>query len=272
MTKYLYIFILLFAITTFNPEIIQASSNHTYLGPAHKKLSETLKKDVIKKKEKKSKNSITKKEEKKNRTDIFKFDKKENKKNNIDNKNKKLKLSVTEAIYSAISNNSALNIEKLNPLLLETYIQKELSAFDRNYAASLNERHNLVQQYFWSTGTIKENKTTSRKLEMESSQLYKSGNSFKTELDFDRESSQLFNYQYSTRLGVNWVKPLKKGRGADVNLASLKISKLNLLKSKYELKAFAETLAYNIENLYWDIVLLNIQKKIYKTSLNLSKG
>jgi outer membrane protein TolC len=64
---------------------------------------------------------------------------------------------------------------------------------------------------------------------------------------------------------------LKGGFHVGANLVTVRKARLDVLISQHELKAFAETLVYNVETAYWAYYLARKQLEIYRESLRLSE-
>ncbi|MDR1933096.1 MAG: TolC family protein [Spirochaetales bacterium] len=64
---------------------------------------------------------------------------------------------------------------------------------------------------------------------------------------------------------------LKGGLNVNANLARVRMARLDVFSSRYELKGYTETLVYNVENAYWTYYLAQRQLEIYRESLRLSE-
>ena len=77
--------------------------------------------------------------------------------------------------------------------------------------------------------------------------------------------------EYEADLSFTVTQALLRGRGLDVNLASLRQARLNTRASEYELRGLAQSLLAEVENAYWDYTLAGESVKIYEASLHLGE-
>jgi outer membrane protein TolC len=76
---------------------------------------------------------------------------------------------------------------------------------------------------------------------------------------------------YATRYGLTVTQALLRGFGLDVNLASLRQARVDVLTSEYELRGFAEALVAQVEEAYWDYALAQRNIEIFTQSLELAQ-
>ena len=65
------------------------------------------------------------------------------------------------------------------------------------------------------------------------------------------------------------TQALLRGRGLDVNLASLRQAGIDTRASEYQLRGLAQSLLAEVENAYWDYTLAKEEVKIYEAFVKL---
>lgn len=183
-----------------------------------------------------------------------------------------LKLTVTEAILLAVENNRSLRVERLNPLIQETFESQQRAAFDPvlgiDASASEQRTDRLARAGSGTETSVSRNVTGNATL----STYLPTGTTVALEASMNMTDSTLYsNKLFSSRGGFQITQSLLRGLGLGPNLASLRQARLNTKASEYELRGFAETLVSDVESTYWDVVLARRQIEIVEESLALAE-
>lgn len=178
-------------------------------------------------------------------------------------------ISLDSAIEAAMTNNIALSIEKLRPVLSATAIEKARSRFDTTVNAELSASEKLSQSMVQAK-TLGKNASNKTDLSVTMEKTSSSGTTTQIGLSLNRSRNERTNDLYSSRIGVNIQHPLLQGSGKEVNLVSLRKSELDQQISDHELQAFVINLAAQVESRYWQYHLSLRQLEIVRESLALA--
>ncbi|MBF0406682.1 MAG: TolC family protein [Candidatus Riflebacteria bacterium] len=178
-------------------------------------------------------------------------------------------LSLSDAIIMSLKRNSDLKVRKLEPLKKSAEIDKNLAKFDPSVSFSLSNSDRLGKQIY-QTGALGDNVVN----RFDGSALWKKKSFSGTEANIDlsviRNRSARAPNLYTSRLGVELIKPLRQGSGKEVNLVSLKQAKLDERISEHELNAFILSLIEDVEKKYWGVVLAREELSIVIESKHLA--
>ena len=176
---------------------------------------------------------------------------------------KTLSITLVKATLLALENNWAFRMERFSPDIQRTYEESERAAFDpvlRAEGGWKRERDGLdgvTKGPVFSTGV---------------SEFLPTG----TWLDLDfgtTQEQETFatnpDEEYETNLNLTVTQALLRGRGLDVNLASLRQARIDTRASEYQLRGLAQSLLAEVENAYWDYTLAKEEVKIYEASVKL---
>jgi len=183
-----------------------------------------------------------------------------------------LKVTITEAILLSLENNRSLVVQRLNPLIQQTFEAQERAVFDPainvDVTASREEGERLAR-----SGSETESSTrdaTEGIISLE--QYFPTGTSVALEAGTEMNDSSLYDDTlYSTRLGMTVSQALLRGYGTDVNLAQLQQARLDTRMSEYELRGFTEFLVAEVERTYWDYGLARRKIEIVEESLKVAR-
>ena len=182
----------------------------------------------------------------------------------------KLELNLSESVKMGLKQNLALKIEKIDPQLQETFVDREKARFDTNLSANISGTERISKVIF-QQGDLGENVTNRTDAGISISRISTSGTVTEFGLSTIRTRSAKTDNLFSTRFGVNIEHPLKQGSGREVNLVSLRKAELNLTWSEYELKGFVLNLVAEIETRYWEYYLSTHELGIMRESLLLAR-
>ena len=175
-----------------------------------------------------------------------------------------LEITLKDAILMGLSNNRAFAVERLAPKIRRTYEEEENAVFDQTLNLDLDGT------YRNRPGSDEEDlETDTAGAALGVSRLNPSGTKIGIDLAFDQ--SRGTDDQNTSRLGLNLTKPLRRGKGAAVNLTGIRLAALDTLASKYELWGYAEYLLAEIETHYWEYSLAEQEIGIFEESLKLAQ-
>lgn len=179
-----------------------------------------------------------------------------------------LSLTVSDAVLMALENNRSLIVQRMAPSISRTAEQQQRAAFDpdltgqlsfsraksRRPGAPVSSRSQDISveagiQEFLPTGTL----------------LDLSANTVITQVPPSEPS------EYTSSVAFSADQPLLRGAGLDVNLASLRQARIDILSSEYELRGFAESLVAQTEETYWNYALAERQMAIFQQSLTIAQ-
>ena len=182
-----------------------------------------------------------------------------------------LRISVQDAILSAMENNPSLVVERFNPEIRKTFTEEEQAVFDPVLGAEIAfERNDVAQTSLTSRGTL--DTTTDVYAGSVSLKEYFPTGTF-MELGFSgsvTDSDQAEDPYAKARVGLSVTQSLLRGFGTEVNQARIQQSRLETAISTYELRGFSEALVEQVENAYWDYALAQREIEIFEESLKLA--
>ena len=170
-----------------------------------------------------------------------------------------LNLSLHDAVFMAIENNQNLKIQKLRPEQSKISEERAQAKFDPSLSAQIGR-----QQGEGDIGGTSINNSGSVSL----SSLLPTGTNVSINGSVsDRPQSQK---DFTSGVGLDISHPLLKGSGLTINMADIKQARLNTFMSEYELRAYAESLVYQIESAYWNYVVSLRDVQIVQESMNVA--
>ena len=180
---------------------------------------------------------------------------------------RRLQVSVEDAVFLALNNNRALAVELYRPLTAGTFVDQERAVFDPalfteatagreriprdgEFAITEEETYRLGIDQQFSTGTAV-------KLALEGR-----SNSFAGSAGPDQQAvAQL-----------TLTQALLRGGSRAANLGQIRQAELAVLSSLYELRGFTEALVAEVERSYWNLVLAERRIEIFDESLRVSEA
>ena len=176
-------------------------------------------------------------------------------------------ITIEDAVLTALENNRALNVERLNPSIQRTFEQQERAAFDPLVSAEVSADETSGDE---RTGSESRDSSTSGKATV--SELVPTGTTVELGVTTGPTApAAAAAGDQTTRAALTVTQALLQGRGVAVNLADLRQARLDTQLSEYELRGFAEGLVAEVEDTYWDYVLARRQVEILNESLNLAQ-
>lgn len=182
-----------------------------------------------------------------------------------------LRISVQDAILSAMENNPSLVVERFNPEIRKTFTEEEQAVFDPVLGAEIAfERNDVAQTSLTSRGTL-DTTTDVYEGSVSLKEYFPTGTFM--ELGFSgsvTDSDQAEDPYAKARVGLSVTQSLLRGFGTEVNQARIQQSRLETAISTYELRGFSEALIEQVENAYWDYALAQREIEIFEESLKLA--
>jgi outer membrane protein TolC len=181
-----------------------------------------------------------------------------------------LEITVEDAIVLALENNRAFSVQRLGPARRATSEVEAAAAFDPVVEASARTSGaRWVQAAGAGAGTEFERDSVGAEVGL--SMLTTKGGSVELSVSGDETDSGAAGRTGSASAGVGLAQPLLRGRGREVNLASVRQAALDTRSSEYELRGAALSLVAEVEEAYWDYVLARRQIELYEESLQVAK-
>ena len=174
-----------------------------------------------------------------------------------------LAITLEKATLVALENNWAFRVERFSPDIQRTYEESERAAFD---------------PIVWAEGGWKRDRdkidsvTTGPVVSTGVSEFLPTGTWLDLDFGVEQEDKTFQtnpDEEYETNLSLTVTQALLRGRGLDVNLASLRQARIDTRTSEYQLRGLAQSLLAEVENAYWDYTLAKEEVKIYEASVEL---
>lgn len=178
-----------------------------------------------------------------------------------------ISVTVNEAILRTLESNQSLIVQRFNPQIRRTGVDVQRAAFDPTFTSSFSGSRNKTA----SAGDAGPSPSVSQSAtgQIGLQEFLPTGTTIAgtARTNFFQNDPDQFN----SRVGLTVTQSLLQGFGLDVNLASLRQAKLDVLSSQYELRGFAQNLVAQTEQTYWDYVLAQRQIEIVSQSLQLAQ-
>ncbi|MCA9450576.1 MAG: TolC family protein, partial [Candidatus Omnitrophica bacterium] len=204
-------------------------------------------------------------------------------------------LSLLEVVEQTLKNNLQIRSARLNPEIVGTRIDAEISVFDPvMFANATVSRNNNPSVGFLSTGDI-----SGATAIAVSPQVRRTWNTYKgtgsaeglpgvgvtrrftsglettASLDYNRTDSsvgffQPFDQNYNTEAQLDIIQPLCRGYGPRVNLAPVRIAYNDRQISDLNMRYLTQTIIANAHSYYWALVFSRINLAINQQSLALA--
>jgi outer membrane protein TolC len=182
-----------------------------------------------------------------------------------------LNLTVEEVTLLVLRNNRDLQVRQFTPVIAGTFEQLERGVFDTEAFAELGYEEERATETSRSSGSSYEVDGSDHTLIAGLRKELPTGTSVVASVEQTRSSSNRAPEQQQARLGLTVTQALLQGFGPAVNLAGVRQAELGTVASRYELRAFTETLLAEAETAYWNYVLAERQISIFKSSLDVAR-
>ena len=174
-----------------------------------------------------------------------------------------LAITLEKATLLALENNWEFRVERFSPDIQRTYEEDERAAFDPivwaegGWKRDRDKIDSVTEGPVVSTGV---------------SEFLPTGTWLDLDFGVEQEDKIIVtnpDEEYETNLSLTVTQALLRGRGLDVNLASLRQARIDTRASEYQLRGLAQSLLAEVENAYWDYTLAKEEVKIYEASVEL---
>jgi outer membrane protein len=181
----------------------------------------------------------------------------------------RLTITLAEAILMALENNRSLAVQRLAPDIARSFEEEAQAAFDPVISAGASTQRSEGP----STASPTENLVREQHEGFIALDTYfPTGTWVALEAGAARSDAGLPVTEItSARIGIGITQSLLRGRGRDVNLATLRQAHIGTRISLYELQGFSENLVTRVEHAYWDYALSIRQVEIVEESLKLAE-
>jgi outer membrane protein len=180
-----------------------------------------------------------------------------------------LNIKMEDAIIMALTNNRSLVVEKLNPMISETYESQASSKFDPNLSTEVALEKNKYKRQ--SSSGLGNSGSDALEVGIELSEYFPTGTSLAAQVSYTQTDSEAYADLFSSfRLGLSMTQALLQGFGSEVNLVDLRQARLDTAITTYELRGFVEFLVMETEFAFWDYALALRQIEIVEESLELA--
>jgi len=182
-----------------------------------------------------------------------------------------LRVTLIEAILTALENNPAVSIQRLGADINAERVSSEKAAFYPELSASATKSETEAER---RVGSLKEpvsvtDERTSYSVELRGTAP--TGTQISADLTLDGSVSSLYSDQYVGRFGLTVTQSLLKGLTPAAYLAALRQARLDLELSRAELKAIAEQVVFDAERAYWNLYLAIQAVHIREESMRLAQ-
>lgn len=182
-----------------------------------------------------------------------------------------LKITLADAILMALSNNRALQVERLNPVIQQTFEDEARAAFDPGLQMDIS-RKNQVRRTADPDIDLDETDSDTILGGIALETYFPTGTTLEAAAETSIATDNTDDSTLAgTRLGLTITQALLRGFGWDVNLATLRQARLQTEFSRYELQGFGQSLVNQVETAYWDYALSHRQVDIVAESLRLAR-
>ncbi len=163
-----------------------------------------------------------------------------------------LRLSVEDAVASALASNPSLRAQRLQPVIAGTFAAVERAVFDPSVFARLETSREVTQRVsedIQSNFSVRADQDTAT---AGIRQTLPTGTELELSLEQDLSESNRSPRQAGTRVGLTLTQALLAGFGIRSNLVALRQARADAMASAYELRGFITALVADVETTYWD--------------------
>ena len=181
-----------------------------------------------------------------------------------------VEVTVQEAILLALENNRSLRVERFNPLIRHTFEEEERAIFDPLVTAGMSASREREKEPR-AGGGFSDETTSEVNAGAGISKFFSTGTTVGVDVSTDNTRSDVDADEHTTRIGLTATQALLRGRGTDLNLASVRQAEIDTRISQYELRGFTEALVAAVEETYWDFALAKREIEIVTESLKVAE-
>jgi outer membrane protein len=169
----------------------------------------------------------------------------------------KLELSLKNYLELVMSNNTDVQIQRLNLEMPKNAIQRAFGAWDPRATAQFTSTRNTSPSTSVLEGAT-ELKTLSQPFTATITQTLPVGTNYTVSFGGTKSTTNStfnnFNPALSANVGINFTQPLIQNRGSYVNRLTLMVNRSSLRVSEYQMRNQIMNLVSQAENAYWDVI------------------
>jgi len=185
----------------------------------------------------------------------------------------KLELSLRSYLELVMANNTDIQIQKLSVEQPRNAILRAFGAFDPLATANFTSTRTKTPSTDALAGAATVN-TLSQPSRFGVQQTLTSGTQYSVSFTASKTTTnsgfQNFNPALNSGLGLSFIQPLIKNRGAAVNRLSINLARSRLRKSEYDLRDAIMRMLNDAENAYWDVVQARETLRVQESAMSLS--
>ncbi len=185
--------------------------------------------------------------------------------------NKPLLLTLNQAVEIGLKNNLQLYLQKEDVTSAQGLIETSKGAFDTLFTANAGLGENNHSAVLSGEEATDETRTISSGL----SKKLALGTELSLLLDSNRTASDPTSYQidpaYTSSLNLTISQPLLKGRGSEVQTATVEAAEKQLQMTYFLVQSEAADLAATVKNSYWELVYSLQEIEVRRLSLTLAE-
>ncbi len=179
-----------------------------------------------------------------------------------------LRLDLLTAVREGLALNPEFMIQKVTPYRRSEEVAVEQAAFDRRVGAGIDLDWRRSDG---AGGATTRTRSRGDNLEASLERPRVDGATDRLKLTLDGARSDGRPEARQVRLGYEFTHPLLRGGSREVNLAPLRLAANAALRSTYELRGLALSLAARIANAYFDLHSARARIALYRESLEIAK-
>jgi len=182
-----------------------------------------------------------------------------------------LYLTVQEAVLTGLQNNPTVTIQRLEPLVTNTYIREQRATFDPSISLSAERNLSKSQRRIAKDKKPMELQVRDYTAGFTITDYLPSGTTIDISTGLSgSEIPSLYEDQYTGTIGLTVTQSLLNGLSPRANLANLRQAQLDVDISRAELKGVAESVVAEVEKGYWTLYLAGQGVEIQNQSLDLA--
>ena len=181
-----------------------------------------------------------------------------------------LYIGVLDAILMGLENNSTISIQRLEPLVTNTYTREQQAPYDPTISVEATRNVIESQRRLGALPNPLELRLEDYSADLTISESLPTGTDIAITTGLTGSVSNLYKDQYTGTVGLTVTQSLLRGFSPRANLANLRKARLDVDISRAELKGVAEGVIAEIEKGYWTLYLAGQEIAIQQKSLDLA--
>lgn len=177
-----------------------------------------------------------------------------------------IEIGLSEAVLMVLENNKDFKVQRFKPRISATAEESAVVKFDATRTAGMTLSR--TSRPLVPAGSTATDAATAQ---YGFSKLNPSGTRVQSTLSFSQSRTSGSTGSNTADIDLRLIAPLRQGKGAKVNLATLEQARLDTRISRFELRGYAEQLVAQTEIAYWDCLYARRQIEIFTDSLALAQ-